>query len=108
MPSNANSGTQSASISTEHTLATVTAQGNYLLVVDTANLALGDELVLRIKMKVLIGGTLRLAFQATYKNVVGEPFIQSIPSSVVFEAVYTLEQTAGTGRDFDWAVVDMS
>ena len=108
MPSNANSGTQAATVTTEHTLATVTTAGNYLLLVDTNALALGDELILRVKLKVLSGGTTRLAFQATYKNVVGEPIIQSIPVSVVEEAIFTLEQATGTSRSFPWAVVDMS
>jgi hypothetical protein len=108
MPSNKAEGSQVATVTTEHSLATVTDAGNYLLLVDTNVLALGDELILRVKLKVRSTGTTRLAFQATYKNVVGEPIIQSIPVSVVEEAVFTLEQATGTSRTFDWAVVDMS
>lgn len=108
MPSNSSDGTQTATVTTEHTLAMVTTAGNYLLLVDTNELVLGDELILRVKLKVLSTGTTRLAFQATYKNIVGSPIIQSIPVSVVNEAVFTLEQSTGTSRDFEWAVVDMS
>ena len=108
MPSNKNEGSQVATVTTEHTLATVTDAGNYLFYVDTNVLALGDELILRVKVKVRSTGTTRLAFQAAYKNVVGEPIIQSIPVSIVNEAVFTLEQATGTSRTFDWAVVDMS
>lgn len=108
MPSNANEGSQLTVIDTEHTLATVTTAGNYVLYVDTNVLALGDELILRVKLKVRSTGTTRLLFEGTYKNVVGAPIIQAIPASVVNEAVFTLEQTAGSVRTFDWAVVDMS
>ena len=108
MPSNANSGTQTATVTTEHTLATVTAAGNYLLKVDTKNMVKGDQLTLKVKDKVLTGSTSALVFSGTYRNVQEDIIKVSIPISLVFEAVFTLTQDAGTSRTFEWAVVDMS
>lgn len=108
MPSNNSEGSQTAVISTEHTLATITAAGNYILKVDTSAMTLGDKLVLRVKSKVRSTGTTRLEYSGTYAHVQGAPIKVSIPDSAVNELVCTLEQTAGTGRSFDWAVVDMS
>lgn len=108
MPSNKSEGSQVATVTTEHTLATITDAGNYLLLVDANVLVNDDTLILRVKLKVRSTGTTRLAFQGTYRNVLAEPIIQSIPVSAVEEAVFTLEQATGTSRTFDWAVVDMS
>lgn len=104
MPVLQSSGTQSASISTEHSLATVTAAGTYVLVVDLNNLANGDTVELRIKTKVLTGSTARLAYMTTYVNAQSEPNVYSlpVPSPYSFEA--TLKQVAGSGRSFDWAI----
>jgi len=108
MPSNSSDGSQTAVISTEHTLATVTTAGNYLLLVDTNAMVIGDILELRVKIKPRTAGTTRELFLGTYAHVQGAPIKQSIPISIVFEGVFTLKQTAGTGRAFEWAVVDMS
>jgi len=96
------SGSQTATIDTEHTLDTETTAGVYVLVVDTANLADGDVLILRLKTKYASGGTSRLAFVATYANAQVEPNKYSPPVPVDTEIVATLEQTDGTGRSFPW------
>ena len=57
-------GSQTAVISTEHTLATITDAGSYVLGVDVSNLALGDKLTLRIKTKVRSAGTTRTTYIA--------------------------------------------
>lgn len=98
----AGSGTQTATIDTEHTLDTETTAGVYVLVVDMSNLAAGDVVTLKLKTKYASGGTSRLAFQATYANAQGEPNKYSPPIPVDTEIVCTLEQTDGTGRDFYW------
>lgn len=108
MPSNNSEGSQLAVITTEHTLATVTAAGNYLLKVDSSAMALGDTLELRIKSKVRSTGTTRLMDMGVYTNVQDSAIKVSIPDSSVNEVVVTLKQTTGTGRTFDWALVDMS
>lgn len=101
------SGSQTAVISTEHTLSTITDAGSYALYVDTANMVLGDELELRVKYKVTSAGTTREMQVAVYAHVQGQPVKASIPVSSINECVFTLKQTAGTGRAFDWEIVQL-
>ncbi len=101
------SGTQSATIGTEHTLATLTGAKVYVLVVDTVNLANGDELLLRVKTMLLSAGTSREAYSAGYAHTQGQPIKLSIPVPSDQEYIATLEQTAGTGRSFDWKVLSI-
>lgn len=98
----AGSGTQTATIDTEHTLDTETTAGVYVLVVDTYNMANGDITVLRIKTKDKSGGASRLAFSTVYANVQAELHKYSPPIPIDTEIICTLEQTDGTGRDYDW------
>jgi hypothetical protein len=106
------SGTQTATVGTEHTLATVTAPGRYRLVVDVAALAGGatpDIVELRSKTRVLSGGTDRLAHPAL--SAVGGLVVAGVvgcPEVVVdqgTQAIFTLKQTQGTGRNFPWKVL---
>lgn len=109
MPSNKDSGTESATASgTRDELATVTDAGNYLLKVDTKAMVLGDELLLEIYDKVLTGSTSARMFSATYINVQHSDVKVSIPVSTVFETIFYLTVVSATTRDFEWAVVDMS
>lgn len=103
----ADSGTQTATISTEHSLSTQTNAKTYVLQVDTINMALGDKLELRIKEKVLTGGTARVAYFARYVHVQAQPIKISIPCPSMFSLEATLKQTAGTGRNFDWALLTL-
>ena len=100
------SGTQTATIGTEHTLATVTpaTPSGYTLVVDTGAMVNADVLELRIKTKVLTGGTSRVAYYATYAHVQAQPQKYSVVVPADVEIVYTLKQTAGTGRAYPWKV----
>ncbi len=104
MPTQPNNGTQAATLDTEHTLATVTIAGTYQLVVDTNAMVKGDKLILREKIKTLTGSTSRLS-EIYYTSHDGEEdVVMTFPVAVVFEVIYTLEQTDGTGRSFDWGV----
>lgn len=98
-------GSQTAVISTEHTLSTVTDAGTYVLSVDMNNMALGDKLTLRAKIKVRSTGTTRTAYTGTYAHTQENLVALSIPVPIVSECVFTLEQTAGTGRAFPWEIV---
>jgi len=100
-------GSQTATINTEHTLATVTDAGSFVLYVDTNAMALGDVLELRVKYKVRSTGTTREMQVAYYAHVQGQPVKASIPVSSPNECVFTLKQTAGTGRAFPWEVVKL-
>ncbi len=100
-------GSQTAVIDTEHTLATVTDAGNYVSKVDTVNMVLGDRLTLRVKEKIRSSGTTRLLYVVNYAHVQGTPPKESIPASSPHELVFTLEQTSGTGRVFEWEIVEI-
>jgi len=101
------SGTQSATLDTEHTLDNDTTGKTYVLVVDTNAMASGDITILRIKTKVLSGGTLRLAYSATYAHVQGDPIKYSVPVPANIEIEVSLEQTDGTGRSYPWALLSL-
>lgn len=104
------SGTQTATVTTEHTLETNAGDKTFVLIVDTVNMVNGDVLELRCKTKVLSGGTTRVAYMATYQNAQSaDDMIKiSIPIPSDEEFVATLKQTAGgAGRDFPWKVVSL-
>ena len=101
------SGTQTATVTTEHTLATSTTGKTYVLVVDAVAMVKGDYLELRIKTKVLAGGAEGLAYYAAYANVQGEVIKYSIPVPANISCVATLKQTAGTSRNFPWSLLSI-
>lgn len=101
------SGTQTATLDTEHTLDTETSAGVYVLVVDTSNMTFGDITLLRIYTKDKSGGVSRLAYSATFANVQAEPHKYSVPVPIDTEIVCKLEQTDGTGRDYDWNLLKL-
>jgi hypothetical protein len=101
------SGTQTAVVTTEHTLITVSGAGVYVLVVDTNAMVAGDILLLNLKTKDKPGGTSRLAYSATYAYIQTEPHKYSIPIPVDTELIATLTQSAGTSRDFDWNLLKL-
>lgn len=101
------SGTQTATIATEHSLAAPTGAKVYQLIVDLNNLANGDVLELRAKMKVLSAGMVREFLVGVYANVQITKIAASIPVTAPQGAEFTLKQTGGTGRAFDWAVVSV-
>ncbi len=103
------SGTQTATIGTEHTLATLTTGKTFQLLVDTINLSTLDTVELRVKMKVLTGGVSRVAYYEQFSGAqsIDDIIKISMPAAALFEAVFTLKQTAGTGRAFDWNVLSL-
>ncbi len=102
------SGSQTATISTEHTLggAAITTPSIYQLKVDLGNLAAGDIVELRMYGKVRSTDTERLMWgPVTYGPVVPSSLIAVSPADVTAASVkFTLKQVAGTGRAFPWAV----
>lgn len=113
-------GTQTASIGTEHTLNAPSTAGVYVLTVNVKDLANGDILILRAYKKVLTGdGQQWLLYEAEYANkqgdaaavgskANGEVLIISTPIVGAFGCTFTLHQSAGTGRNFDWVVDQLS
>lgn len=107
MPSIHSEGSQAATLDTEHTLATITDPGNYVLVVDLVNLVNNDAVILRIKTKITSGDASQLAYEAAYRHVQGHKNVYSVPVPSPIEFIATLEQTDGTGRTFIWAVYEL-
>ncbi|MCE9566363.1 MAG: hypothetical protein K8U57_30435 [Planctomycetes bacterium] len=104
------SGSQTATISTEHSLATITSAKTLQLVVDAANLVGGstpDILELTIYTKARSSDTKRILFQQHYMGAqsVVESLSPPHASPHYFEA--TLKQTQGTGRAFPWAINEL-
>ena len=102
-----NSGTQTATVNTEHTLRTTTTSGTYVLVVNTTNMANGDVLELRIYTKPLSGSTSVVAYVAIYSNVQASVVKYSVPVPANNECKVTLKQTAGTGRSYEWVLLQI-
>lgn len=96
-----------ASMSKEVTLATDTTNKTYVLVVDTAAMALGDVLELRLYTIALTAGTERLAYSITYSHAQADPMKYSppVPADISFRA--TLLQPAGTARAFPWKILSL-
>jgi hypothetical protein len=104
-PTTESSGTQTATINTEHSLAAPTTNGIRVLIVDVGAMAANDTVELRIKMKVLTGGVERLAYFATFSNVVFTPIVPSLAVPMPEGGTFTLKQTTGTGRAFPWRIL---
>lgn len=97
------SGSQTATISTEHSLATPTTVATYVLSVDTVNLVLGDLVELRC-YDMVDATNYRQIWKGTYQHVQINNGKISPPIAVTTQAKFTLKQTAGTGRAFPWSV----
>jgi hypothetical protein len=99
------SGSQTATLSTWHDVATVTTTpGVRVFAVDLTNLAMGETLDLRIKVNVRAADAQGILYLASYSHTQGEPVVQSVPVVVPDDATFSIRQTGGTGRAFPWAV----
>jgi hypothetical protein len=105
------SGTQTATVTTEHFLSSPNVAGIFTLHVDTNAMAAGDVLELRVYQIVLTGGTTRVAYFARYADA--QPADDQIKLSVPIaneltdtnSLRFSLKQTFGTGRNFPWKVL---
>ena len=100
------SGNQTATISTEHTLLDTTDAGVYQGLVDLTNLADGDVLELRVYIKANSSATLSVAFIVVLRDAQASDGLVVVtpPCMSPVEWKFTLKQTAGTGRSFQWGV----
>lgn len=102
-------GSQTATITTEHTLNTTspeTTDGVFQFFVDLDAMAVGDVLELRVKEKCRSGDTQRTVFTSVVSNDQGaDSALWASPSLVLLHGwAFTLKQTAGTGRAFPWSI----
>jgi len=105
------SGTQLAVIGTEHVLSDVNVSGTFVIELNTVNMQAGDVVVFRIYAITLTGGTRRGAYIMTYYGVQTVDDIQKISLPIGNDLTdagsleFTLQQTFGTGRNFDWKIL---
>lgn len=104
-------GTQTATIGTEHTLLDVAVAGTFTLHVNKINMAAGDLLELRCYQIILTGGTRAVAYKTSFidSQPTDDMIAISVPiSNELTDAGslrFTLKQTLGTGRSYDWKVL---
>src|SRR5713226_6530251 len=93
------SGSQTATIGTEHILASPTTNATYVFSVDTVNMVNGDLTEVRC-YDMVDGATFRQMWKGTYQHVQINNAKASPPLAVTTQSKFTLKQTAGTGRVF--------
>lgn len=106
-------GTQSATVTTEHFLSSPNVAGTFTLHVDCNALVNGDIVVLRAYQMVLTGGTSRVVYEETISGAVvsasNEKIYITVPISNELTDTnalrFSLTQTQGTGRSFPWKVL---
>lgn len=102
-------GTQTATISTEHTLAQNSGANNFQFSVDTTNMVNGDITELRVYR--IINATARQVACGIYSNIQASPLKEyrvDASQGVANGIKVTLKQMAGTGRAFDWELLNDS
>ena len=104
------SGTQAATVTTEHFLTSPAVAGRFRLHVDLVNMAANDVVELRVYSMVLTGGTQRVAYFTVFYGaqptdaliVVSEAINNTLTDANAVR--FSLKQTFGTGRNFPWVV----
>ena len=105
------SGTQTATVGTEHFLTSPNVAGTFTLHVDTVNMAAGDVVEFRVYQMVLTAGTQRVAYYQRYFDAqpTDDLIKISVPTSNELTDTnalrFSLNQTKGTGRNFPWKVL---
>lgn len=103
------SGSQTATLNTDHTLTTTAAPstgGIYQLRVDTAAMVNGETLVLRLQTRARAADTTRNVYTTVFTHTQGDP-IKDSPAIAVptgCDVVAILRQEGGTGRAYPWAL----
>lgn len=103
-------GTQSATVTTEHFLSSPNVVGNFRLLVKLSNLVAGDRLELRQYKIPLTGGSTVSKLVAVFEGAqpTDDAYFTSewLPNELTDtnSVRYSLKQTYGTTRNFDWVV----
>lgn len=110
------SGTKTADGTEQSLGGPFTASGSYVLHTNLKNMANLDIVILRAYVKVLSGDSVKyLAESARYSDkrgdggdvgasAAGDVVVRSVPIDSPYEIEFTLEQVAGTNRDFPWRI----
>lgn len=107
MPSSQTNGTQTCTVTTEHTLTTITTAGTYVLAINLNPAAAGDVFEIRAYVKVLTGSTERVYLYDVWADAqpTDDQVKMTIPIPTVYSCKFTLKQTAGTGRSIEWEAI---
>lgn len=102
-------GSQTAVISTEHVLNTLTPEttdGVYQFFVDLDAMTVGDVVEIRVKEKCGAATTQRTMFAGVFAHdPSADDALWVSPSLVLLHGWdFTIRQTAGTGRTFPWSI----
>jgi hypothetical protein len=107
------SGTQAATVTTEHFLASPNVAGTFVLQLDLVNMVAGDVVELRVYKMVLAGGTARVVSFAQFAGpqptdsliAISEGIANTLTDATAVR--FSLKQTFGTSRNFPWAVYNV-
>lgn len=105
MSSIVDSGSQTTSGTTEHTLSTRTVAGTYLFGADLNSSVAGDIVELFIYKRATSGGTSRLYRHATFGPVLAvELIVESIPCTLATggELIFKLKKAVGSNTAYPW------
>lgn len=107
MPTLTTSGTQSATLTTEHVLTTQTGNKFYTAYVDLTNMQSGDTVEIRVSVIVKTAGNHILYWMGSYSGAQSNPlvYIAPLPSDISWKL--TIKQVSGTSRDYDWRVFEI-
>jgi len=107
MPTLTTSGTQTATITTEHTLSNPTGNKFYTALIDLTNMTTGDTTEIRVSLIAKTAGSYILYWMGSYTGAQTNPlvYIPPLPSDIGWKL--TLKQTAGTGRNYDYRVYEV-
>lgn len=105
------SGTQAATVTTEHFLSSPNVAGVYTLHVDLVNMVSGDYVELRVYQMILTGGVQRVAYFDSYQGAQPTDNLIAISLPIGNDLTdtnslrFSLKQTLGTSRNFPWKVL---
>lgn len=107
MPTLEASGTQAATVTTEHVLSTLTVSKSLQCQVDISPLVAGEYVELKVKSKILSGGTTRTVLSGifSWRDAAIDPIVILEPMISDQELVFTLKQMNGTTRSFPWKIL---
>lgn len=104
MPTQVAVGIQTSSVGTEVVAVGASAANNYVFVVNTTAMALGDKA--KIVVRLLAFSTIGDVYCGAYQHIQATPFKLSIPVPVVTGGAIRgiIHQTEGTARPFPWEI----
>jgi len=87
---------------TEQTVVEVSTLGTLEGYIDLSNMQAGDSVTIREYVKLKSDGAYRLYESATYTDAQSKPALHIVKLPTKYGIKVTLEQTAGTYRDYDY------